>query len=251
MFFILSKLLSFLLMPVGIILILLTLSILLKNRTKSKAVVLFTILLTYLFSCPFLVNKALRMWEYPQKSISAVENRTYGVVLTGGIANESLPYTENVNIDYAADRIWQALQLYKNKKITKILITGGDVGILHKKEVTEIDLAYNFLKANGVNKDDILLEKKARNTFENALHTNSRLQKRNIILITSAFHMRRAVGCFERQGFNVQPFPSHFMSRQSKTDLTDFFPNSGSFGISETLMKELVGTAIYKLNGYL
>ncbi|WP_304233241.1 YdcF family protein [Jiulongibacter sediminis] len=254
MFYLLSKLLTFIVMPLGIILILIILMIKSKNRTKAKKLGLFTIFLTYLFSCPAVVNKALTLWESPQKNIEDLEATNAGVLLTGGLMNAYLPFNENLHLNYAGDRLWQTLHLYQKGKIQNIIITGGDISVLSKKKVTEIDLSKDFLIQNGVPPEHIFLEKKARNTHENAMYVKQLMDEKfpdqEIILITSAFHMKRAAACFKKEGVKLQTYPSHIMSMKTSLDLPDLLPSSGSFGLSETLFKEFVGLLVYKIAGY-
>lgn len=254
MFYLLSKLLTFIVMPLGIILILIIMIIRTKNRTKAKKLGVFTICLTYIFSCPAVVNQVLNAWEVPQKSIEQIAKTNVGVLLTGGLLNADVPYNENLHLHYAGDRLWQTLQLYRKGKIQNIIITGGDISILSKKKITEIDLARDFLIANGVPSEHIILEKRARNTHENAAYTKeiikAKFSDKPVVLITSAFHMKRALACFRKEGIDCQTYPSHIMANHASIDLTDLLPNSGTFGLSETIAKEIIGLLVYKVTGY-
>jgi len=70
--------------------------------------------------------------------------------------------------------------------------------------------------------------------------------KPRIILVTSAFHMRRAKMLFERQGFEVEPFPVDFqVSDRSTTTVLSFFPSAQALAKSETAMREGVGILYY------
>lgn len=92
-----------------------------------------------------------------------------------------------------------AIDLYKNKRAKKILITGG-IGYFNKnKKDTEANILYEYICSNGVNKDDIILECKSRNTYQNVKNSFELLSriyninKISIILITSDFHMKRCL----------------------------------------------------------
>ena len=72
-----------------------------------------------------------------------------------------------------------------------------------------------------------------------------------ILLVTSAFHMKRAKKIFEKQGFIVQPFPVDFKSRgkwagESAKDLTLWIPNANHLASSSAALRELIGRIIYR-----
>jgi uncharacterized SAM-binding protein YcdF (DUF218 family) len=72
--------------------------------------------------------------------------------------------------------------------------------------------------------------------------------KPRIILVTSAFHMRRARMLFERQGFEVEPFPVDFQtSDRSTTTVLSFLPSAQALAKSETGMRESVGMLYYSI----
>lgn len=103
-------------------------------------------------------------------------------------------------IPYRLDKI---IKLYKKKKVRKILVSGG-VGYFNlKRTMTEAELMKNYLIQHGVLVEDILVEDKSRNTYENFLYcyellkNEFDLEKTSFILITSDFHMRRAIMLFE------------------------------------------------------
>lgn len=98
-------------------------------------------------------------------------------------------------------RFFHASQLYKTGKIKKMLLSGNN----------DAELARSYLISIGIPAEDILLESKSKDTYENALFTKQFLNQKGIasiklLLITSAFHMRRAKKCFDKVGLDVTPF---------------------------------------------
>lgn len=254
MFYIVSKLLTFLLMPLGIIMVLILSITLCKNRTKAKRLGYFTLLLTYLFSVPILENKLVESWETPQKSINELSNYDVGILLTGALINSGTQYSENINLGSSGDRLWQTLHLYKKGKIKHIIISGGNISLVENTQRTEIEFAYQFLIQNGVPSEFILLDTRARNTNENAIYSTKilkeKFKKPSCLLITSAFHMKRAMACFKKRGNIVSSFPSNVLSSIRDNQIIDFLPSVHSLVQTSLIFKEIIGFTVYKAMGY-
>ena len=68
-----------------------------------------------------------------------------------------------------------------------------------------------------------------------------------IILVTSAFHMPRAVTVFQNQDLNVIPYAVDFRQTTKKLDILDFLPQSNAFNDSSLYFREMIGRAFYAL----
>ncbi|WP_162628084.1 YdcF family protein [Arcticibacterium luteifluviistationis] len=225
-----------------------------KNRTKAQLIGFLTLLLTYLFSAPFASNALVKYWETPQKNIHTLANYDVGILLTGGLMNESTQYPNNLNLSNSADRLWQTLYLYKEGKIKNILISGGYVSLIKNMKKTEIHYAKEFLIKNGVPSEQIFSDTKARNTNENAINSskilNEKFKDGSYLLITSSFHMKRAMACFKKRGNNVSSFSSDFISPFRTIQIIDFIPSSDALLDTSKIFKEIFGLMIYKIMGY-
>ena len=254
MFYILSKVLSFLILPTGIVLILILSLIKIKNHTKRKWLGLFTFSLTYLFSMPTFVNEIARHWEYPQVAIDIVKPHKIGILLTGGLIDSYSEFPDNIGLGNSGDRLWQTLHLYQKGKIDTIIISSGDISILGKKKKTEIDYALAYLLQNQVPRENIYLENTSRNTAENARNTSlifeEHFDQEACILITSAYHMKRADACFKKHGMEVTTFSTNILYQSRPLDVYDFVPNASTFKDFNLIYKEMIGFLIYKVMGY-
>ena len=251
MFYLFSKLFTFLLMPLGILIMLISSMIISKNRTKSRKLGFLTLLLTYLLSCPASSYMLAKYWETPTKNISTIENHDIGILLTGGLLQENAKFPNNYHLGSSGDRLWQTLHLFKMKKINAVIITGGDISIFNKKKAKEIDYAYQFLLLNGIPKDKITLESKARNTHENAKYSTVLIQKdKSVLLITSAYHTKRALACFRKEGLVLTSYSTNPLSIYNQLGIIDFIPSAYAFKNTELFFKEIIGFAIYKIMGY-
>jgi uncharacterized SAM-binding protein YcdF (DUF218 family) len=255
MFFYFSQFLSFLAMPLTLVLLLLVTAAIFTPKSRGRKILGIGILLLVFFSNTFLSNLALLAWEPPYKSFEEIPNREIGIVLTG-VTNLNKTTTDRTFFGKGADRITQALQLYRMGKIKKILITGGQ-GLNPTNPYSEAELLKRFLIMTGMPETDILIEEKSVNTRENAVFTKEFLKKNGIaidqefVLITSAFHMPRSKKCFDKVGLKTIPFPVDYYSHDLKYDLPEFlYPRPEALVNWQVLVKECIGLVVYRLVGY-
>lgn len=251
MFFILSKTLYFLIMPVTLIVLAFLLSWFYKKYRRFF--LLSGLILLLLFTNYFLSNALVRWWEIPPTPLSKLPNYEVGIVL-GGITSDKEP-RDRVHVSGAADRILHAIHLYRIGKIDKILISGGSGKIL-KDSIPEAELLKNILLLSKVPESDILIEASSRNTHENASFSaeilNERYGNEKYLLITSAFHMRRAEACFKKVGLEVDPFSVDMRGNEFEFTPDELIiPTSAAIGNWEVVIREIVGMLAYKISGYI
>ena len=91
-----------------------------------------------------------------------------------------------------------------------------------------------------------------RDTFENAAFTRKLMERRSLrkaILVTSAFHMRRARFLFEREGVDVLPYPTDFRTWPGKAyGRQDYLPTASALRNSVLALKEFLGYGWYRLS---
>ena len=254
MFFALSKILYFLLIPLNWIIVLLFLALYL--RKQRKALIILSSILLYLYSSAFILNFLFQRWEYPPiwyKDISA--NYDAAIVL-GGMAAPGKKPDDRTHFPGSPDRLLHAMQLYKLGKVKKIIISGGS-GEISGKKITEAEYLKNVLLLCNVNSGDILFENQSRNTYENAVFTND-LIKINIankspkfLLITSAWHMKRSMGCYSKKGIDVTAFSVDSQIPESANVFINLLPNPVNISRWQILIHEYFGYVSYKISGYL
>jgi uncharacterized SAM-binding protein YcdF (DUF218 family) len=199
MFFLLSKLLYFLLTPIFWIFVLLCIALFSKQPSRKKKFLIFGLVFLFLFSNKFLFNEIERKWEVPLTKLENIGKYDYAIVL-GGFSSFDTTFAK-VKFNEASDRLWQGLQLYHQKKVKKLFISGGSGSLLHQGD-TEADKIKAFLVSIKVPESDIIMEITSRNTHENATYTQAWLKKHDpaatCLLVTSTAHMRRAMGCYKK-----------------------------------------------------
>lgn len=223
-----------------------------KDEKRKKKALRWAFGLTLLFSNPFIFDEAVRLWEIPVTSYADVKPHDVGIVL-GGMSQYD-PTLGRAQFYRGVDRLIQAVELYKRGVIKKILFTGGSGSISHF-EMKEGNYINRYLLIMGVPKEDFLIESESQNTRENALFTKQLLEKEKIkgsyLLITSAFHMRRSIGCFNKAGLTVDHYSTDRYAGPRKFEFDHLFiPNISALNDWNNLIHEVVGFITYKIFGY-
>lgn len=256
MFFYLSQFLSFLVMPLTIVLMFLISGTVLIRRKVGKKLLIGGLVLLLFFTNQYIANYAIYLWEPDFKPMATLPEYEVGIVLTG-VTNLNKTAFDRTFFNKGADRVTHAMQLYKLGKIKKILITGGQ-GINPTNPNAEADLLADFLILAGVLSKDILIENQAVNTRQNALFAKNTLEqeaynlKAEYLLITSAFHMRRSKACFDQVGLLTVPFPvDYYASDPQFTFKSLLQPHPDGLLKWHILFKEWMGLIAYKIAGYI
>jgi uncharacterized SAM-binding protein YcdF (DUF218 family) len=143
-------------------------------------------------------------------------------------------------------RLVAAAELARRYPEAQLVFSGG-AGSLFAPEDRDADAARPLLEALGVPESRVFFEDRSRNTWENATETYARLRPRPgevWLLVTSAFHVPRAVGCFRRAGWDVIAFPVDHLADPAEGPSLLRTParRVGEFGRA---LKESVGLLAY------
>lgn len=254
MFFFLSKVLAFLAQPLPLVFMLLLASRIVRPATWRKRLLIAGISLLVFTSNFFIANEVMRAWELPVTPFSSLEPHDYAIVLTGITKTETKP-KDRVYFNHGADRATHTLQLYKMGFVKKIIVSGGS-GRLDGGGVKEADDLAAFLLLAGVPREDILIENESKNTHESALAVSQIIGQiegsKKLLLVTSGYHMRRALACFRKVNLDVDPFSVQPVSdpRQFGLGLI-LIPRIDAIGMWQTMIREWVGMAAYWVVGYI
>lgn len=254
MFFLLSKILSFLLVPFNWCVILIALRFVLKPAKWKHIASITAIIIFIFFSNTFIFQKVISAWEYPAEPISKVVNENNTIVILGGMSSYNYKI-DRIHFYEASDRLLQGLLIGQHHPDSRIIISGGSAEI-YFEERPEADYLKEYLCNIGIDEKRLHFEKQSRNTYENAMYTDQLFDSlqydKSIVLITSGFHMKRAQWCFEKQGFKVQPLSAHIYTNHQPLKPMDYiFPSLHTFQMWPILLKEWVGIFVYKLKGFI
>jgi uncharacterized SAM-binding protein YcdF (DUF218 family) len=247
MFFILSKILDFLLQPLCWIFILLGFAYFTRF---SKRLLAINIALLLVMSNGWFVNQCYLAYETPQNTLK--KPYQWCIILGGGMMRSG----EGYRTGETADRFVQPLLLYKKGLVKKLLITGGNVNIKSLKidDTQESKKVKEVLIAMGVAEKDIYLEENARNTHENATYTKKMLAPilaEEMVLVTSAMHMPRAKACYIKEGLKVVVYPADIKKKDTPSGILDLvIPQERNLTKFAELIREMAGFVIYKVVGF-
>jgi len=170
------------------------------------------------------------------------------IVLGGGEDPRSTADWGQPRANEAGSRFLVALDLARRVPDAPVLFTGGS-GRLMPARVPEAEVARRILTGAGLAEDRLILEGASRNTAENA-RLSARIAPRREgawLLVTSAYHMPRAVETFCAAGWrDIAPWPVDFRSRKS---LRFGWGPAESFLTLNTALKEYIGLIAYRATG--
>jgi len=173
------------------------------------------------------------------------------VVLGGAVQAEESFGRDQLMINEAGERAIALADLARRYPSARIVFSGGG-GTLLADEAPEADALERFLGTLGVAPGRVLFENRSRTTAENAILTRRMIEPKpgeRWLLVTSAWHMPRAVGCVRQAGFPVTAYPVDFRTR-GRSDLWRSF-TFASEGLRrlDTATREWAGLVGYRLAG--
>lgn len=255
MFFILSKILFIFLQPINWVGGLITYALFSKKPVRKRRALLFAVIFFFFFTNRLIFNQFIKVWELETVTADQIQAPYDIGILLGGYSNSQIrPNHDRFNLSSRANRFVNAYELYKTGKVKKLLLTGGSGDLLQKNPSEAVGMK-DFLVRIGVPASDIIVEGDSRNTWENAVFTKKILADQypgaSCLLITSAWHMRRSIGCFEKAGVKSTPFSVDFVTERDRwAPENSLIPDRQGFYLWEMLIKEWVGCVMYKLKGY-
>ncbi len=225
-----------------------------KLEGRAKKLRIAAVLVLYLFSNSFLVDELYRAWEPVTPDYDLMNTKYEGAIILGGIGDIDLRL-KKINFSYGADRLFQPLALYHQGRVKRLIFTGGS-GSIEFPEKREGLYVQKYLRSIHVPDTALVIESNSKNTYENAINTKRLLDslhiKGNFLLVTSGFHMPRAMAVFKKAGFeNLTPYVTNRASGLRRYTFDHLFiPNPGAMHSFEFLLHEWLGFMIYKLKGY-
>jgi uncharacterized SAM-binding protein YcdF (DUF218 family) len=173
------------------------------------------------------------------------------VVLGGGIEPDLSAAHGRPILDHSGDRLVAAAELARQYPNARIVYSGGNANLVGDDSAKEADYALSMLESLGVAKARLTAERLSRNTVENAEFVKTIANPKEgerWLLVTSAFHMPRSIGLFRRAGFKVEAYPVDWRASPSQALSFSSVAMNG-LERTEVAMREWIGLAAYRLTG--
>lgn len=237
-------------LPVFVMPIMLIIYLLIFGLWKKKRWPIYTAMVClYVFSTPIFAGNLLKIVEgtEPRKTPKDMPTVDAIVVLSGMI--NIVKSTDGVYPEWGdPDRFYGGIELFKAGKSPKIIFTGGKMP-WDTTKLSEGELLKKFAIVNGIPDSSILLTENVENTAEEAKEVVRMLGKwKHILLVTSAFHMKRSKNQFESVNLIVTPFKVDFKyNGVNKLTMIDFLPDIAYFNLVQITFLETLGNIFYKI----
>lgn len=174
------------------------------------------------------------------------------IVLGGGGISPEISFARStIEVTNSAGRITAAAELAHRFPRARIVLSGGS-GNLMDQLALEAPLTARLLESFGVAAERITIEDQSRNTAENAAFSYQVAKPKpgeRWLLITSAQHMPRAVGCFRNVGFSIEPYPVDWQTGGWTLGTFSISTVSDGLSHSDTAFHEWMGLAVYRITG--
>jgi uncharacterized SAM-binding protein YcdF (DUF218 family) len=165
-------------------------------------------------------------------------------VLGGGVIKSQISADRGeIAVGDTANRIIAAVELARRYPSARIVFVGR----------SEADFVPHFFEKLGLPADRVIVERKSRNTLENATFAKQLVMPKpgeRWLLVTSAMHMPRAIGVFRNAGFDVDAYPVDYRTTSTQ-DFWTFLPGAlmGGIGITDRAVHEWSGLLVYWIAG--
>jgi uncharacterized SAM-binding protein YcdF (DUF218 family) len=250
MFFFLSKTLDVFLSPLtwGM---LLALAGVWRRYRRLRWAPAASVAVLYVFSIEPTSNALERHLER-RATESMRKDVTYdAVLLLGGIVDHAATAGRAwPSYSGSVERLLVSYELLRSGRARSVVVSGatswaGD-------PVNEARTLARQLERWGIARERIVVEDRARNTRDNAIYCKAIAAKRGfrrLLVVTSAFHMRRALGAFRAVSLEVDALPVDYRSYEDKASVS-YLPRAGSLDASTMALREIFGSWVYSMMGY-
>jgi uncharacterized SAM-binding protein YcdF (DUF218 family) len=173
------------------------------------------------------------------------------VVLGGGVAPAIPPVRNDPSLTDSADRVWLAARLYRSGAAPRIIVSGGGfIASSNELATTEAEAMRRFLLDLGVPDGAIVAEDKSNNTIENIHNVRPMVQDRQVALVTSAFHMPRALAIARTVGLDAAAFPTNYHALPAARPFwQNWLPSLDALSESTIALHEILAMAFDRRGG--
>jgi uncharacterized SAM-binding protein YcdF (DUF218 family) len=252
LFFLLSKTLGVVLLPTNFLVgIGLVGALLLATRFASLGRKLLVAAVVLLAICGW--SPLGKLLLYPLETRfppwDAAQGAPDGIIVLGGPIDADLSLAHGgAVVSAAGDRITAAAVLAHRYPGARLMYSGGSANLVSGNDAREADYAAELFEGFGIAGTRLLMERRARNTVENAQFSKALAAPKpgeRWLLVTSAFHMPRSIGLFRKAGFDVEAYPVDWRLSAREDLLTLSHVAGDGFTRSDLAVREWMGLIYY------
>jgi uncharacterized SAM-binding protein YcdF (DUF218 family) len=203
------------------------------------------------FSLPPVANRLQRFAESSARDTSRPGVVYDAAIVLGGASEPAVErVTGGLELNDAADRYVRGFELARSGRAHHLLLSAG---LIHPAtgEPSEAEVVAGRMAEWGIPPERIVAEGNSRNTRENAVESEKVVRARGwrtLLLVTSAAHMERALGCFRRVGLRPDAMPVDRRAGDGRDD--GWLPRAAALQRSTDVLRELTGRVVYRLVGF-
>ena len=202
------------------------------------------------FSCGHVSNALVRHLEREAPStIRAGITYDAAILLGGAVDHDATRAWGKVSYNNNSERLLATFDLLRTGRAKNAILSGGSAP---DDPVNEARTLGDQLAVWGIDRSRLILEDRAMNTAENAVKSALLVRERGfrtLVIVTSAFHMSRALDCFRAVGLDVDADPVDYRSFDPATTSLKLLPRSDSLADSTAALRELAGRLVYRVSG--
>jgi uncharacterized SAM-binding protein YcdF (DUF218 family) len=255
MFFILSKIVGFFALPSDIAATIAAVGVVLlftRFRRTGRALATLGVVLLLVAGLTPLGNALMLPLEDRFPPWDAARGAPAGIIVLGGAVGPELSAARHTpDLNESGERLTATAALARQYPQARIIYSGGNARLVLAGGI-EADYAIELLESLGVAHDRVVAERESRNTIENAEFSKRIAQPKpgeRWLLVTSAYHMPRAIGVFRRVGFPVEAYPVDWRTRGPIDLLLPFESVTAGLRRTDTAVHEWIGLFAYWMTG--
>lgn len=248
--FIMKKILSAFILPIPIALLFLLVGFILilfcKSKHSGEIFLFLGVLILIVFSTPFIPGVMLRHLETQYPPMNEIPKNVDDIVVLGAGNGGYSKYPPNNRLSAASlSRLIEGIRIQKMLPQSRLVLSGGRVF----GSPPDSDAMNNVASMLGVDPNRIRIESGSQDTYEEALHLRKMIGRHPFILVTSAYHMPRAMRLFQHQGMHPIAAPTELLLGRKRYTIKQYFPNATNIMYSDIAIHEFLGSLWSKLQG--
>jgi uncharacterized SAM-binding protein YcdF (DUF218 family) len=252
-FFVLSKILDLVFSPLTWVLGVLVYLAVRERKTRRAAFwsAAAGALVLYMFSLDPVATALLRSLENGSRTTMRTDVTYDAVVVLGGLVDGAGKSTYGgASYNNSVERMLVAYDLLREGKAKNAILSGGPAAPGLESEAEGIA---RQLERWGIPRDRLIIEDKAKNTRENAVETARIVKERgfkDILIVTSAYHMKRSMGCFRAVDLAFDALSVDYRAYSPSFGVGALLPRADALSTSTGAIREHFGWLVYRVQGY-